>query len=90
MEDIQNPTDVIIDKNDYLYVLSPNTKGIQKFNENGTFITSWGEQIRSDNAGRDGQRGLALDNQSNVYVLDPNKTGIQKFNENGTLITSWG
>jgi plastocyanin len=62
---------------------------IQKFDNNGTFITKWG----STGAG-DGEfsfpQGIATDSNGNVYVVDSSNNRIQKFDSNGTFITKWG
>ena len=62
---------------------------IQKYDINGTFISSWGTK-----GDEDGEflhvHGIAVDSKSNVYVTDEEKSNIQKFDSYGHFITSWG
>ena len=55
---------------------------IQKFDSNGTFITSW-----DSGSGL----GVAVDGSGYVYTVTLTSGGIiQKFDSNGTFITEWG
>ena len=62
---------------------------IQKFDNNGTFITKWG----SDGTGP-GQfsypKGIVADGDDMIYVVEQNNHRIQKFDADGLYLTQWG
>ena len=55
---------------------------IQKFTDDGTFITEWQFQGIPES--------ISIDSTNNVYVTDLQNNHIQKFTGNGTFITEWG
>jgi DNA-binding beta-propeller fold protein YncE len=62
---------------------------IQKFQNNGEFIKTWGTS--GDSAGEFHEpEGIATDSKGNIYVADTNNHPIQKFDNNGNFITMWG
>jgi DNA-binding beta-propeller fold protein YncE len=65
---------------------SPNT-AVQKFTNNGTFITSWARQV-----GKFISPGwVTVDSVDKVYVGDFGENNhIQKFERDGNYITKWG
>ncbi|MDW0188613.1 MAG: hypothetical protein QOA70_03060, partial [Nitrososphaeraceae archaeon] len=73
------------DSSDNVYVID-DTGRIQKFTDNGTFITSWG----SDGT-HDGQfsksEGLDVDPEGNVYVADTANKRIQVFSPSSAAIS---
>jgi tripartite motif-containing protein 71 len=84
-----------------VYVVDGDNSRIQKFTNNGTFLTKWGELGR-ENGKFISPTGIATDNASNVYVVDigssrgvtdvreQNFTNVQMFTNNGTFLTKWG
>ena len=57
---------------------------IQKFFNNGTFVTAWG--ITGNNTGMFNRpAGVATDSKDFVYVADTYNNRIQKFFNNGNL-----
>ena len=62
---------------------------IQKFTNDGVFITSWGSAGTGD-----GQfnfpRGLSTDDKGNLYAADRNLHRMQKFTGTGVFLTKWG
>jgi tripartite motif-containing protein 71 len=82
-ENIDATTDV------FVYIADQNNNRIQKFSNNGTFITMWGEEGEGD-----GQflhtHGIDLDSEGNVYVSDRDQPSIQKFSSDGGFIKRWG
>ena len=61
-----------------VYVMDSNNARIQKFDEGGAFLTTWGSLGSGD-----GQFmnlvGVATDGSGNVYVADTGNHRIQKF-----------
>lgn len=83
------PQDVAIDNIGNVYVADTQNHRIQKFTDDGTFVTSWGVFGTSD-----GQMkyptGVCTDNLSHVYVADLLNHRIQKFTDSGVHLLSWG
>ena len=57
---------------------------MQKFQNDGTFITKWG-----GNGAFINPWGIAIDSSGNVYVADQVHQRIAKFTNNGTFIADW-
>ncbi len=58
---------------------------VQKFINDGTFITKWGGNGEFVNP-----MGIAIDSSANVYVVDQVHQRIAKFKSDGTFIKDWG
>jgi len=78
---------VAVDTQGKVYVTENNR--VQKFDNNGNFLTKWGTQGTGD-----GQftriQGIAIDRQNSVYLVDVDNNVVQKFNENGKFLIKWG
>ena len=85
--------DMDVDSSDKVYITNSNTGSgsnpVQKFTNNGTFITTWGYE-GSGNGQFISPSGIAVDSSNNVYVSDLDDNNVQKFTSNGTFITTWG
>jgi len=83
-----NPTGIAIDYNDNVYVADSQNNRIQKFTDNGTYLSELFFQGKAK-----GQNllpsFLSVDTEDNVYVADVKYDIIQKFSKNGTFITEW-
>ena len=62
---------------------------IQKFDNEGNFITKWGTEGTGDGQFYDSD-GIAVDSENNVYVTDWGNDRVQKFDNEGNFITKWG
>ena len=62
---------------------------IQKFTNNGTYITKWGTK-GAGNGQFSGVVGIAVDSAGYIYASDIINNNLQKFDSNGTYITEWG
>ena len=76
-------------KTSNVYVADFYNNRIQKFDSNGTFITSWGSSGTGNGQFND-PSDVAIDSSGNVYVTDSDNNRVQKFDSNGTFITKWG
>jgi hypothetical protein len=84
-----------------VYVVDGYNERVQKFTNNGTYVTQWG-RLGTENGDFIHPAGIATDNASNVYVIDigssrgvrdlseQNLTKVQMFANNGTYLTKWG
>lgn len=89
----EEPTGIAIDSSNKVYVSDMDFQNccnqlhhrIQKFNEDGTFITKWGGSGAFVNP-----MGIAIDSSGNVYVVDQVHQRIAKFTSDGTFIRDWG
>ncbi|WP_440951400.1 6-bladed beta-propeller [Methanosphaerula subterraneus] len=83
------PLGIAVDNAGDVYVADTNNNRVQKFDSNGTFITTWG----SEGSG-DGQfmrpTGITVDSAGNVYVVDYSTCLVQKFTSTGSFIKAWG
>ena len=85
------PADLAIDSSGNLYVtdISSVSNKIQKFDSNGTFITSWGTAGTSPSGGTfSSPTGIDVNSSDNVYVADfgrPNRA-VQVFTNNGSSL----
>src|SRR6476661_4980448 len=88
-----SPSGIAVDSSNNVYSTNSNTGSgsnpVQKFTNNGTFITTWGYE-GSGNGQFISPSGIAVDSSDNVYVSDLENNRIQKFTNNGTFITTWG
>ena len=82
------PHSIAFDSLGNMYVTDNSNDRVQKFTNNGTFITKWGSHGTAD-----GQFGLLLgidvDSSGNVYTVDQTNSRIQKFDSSGRFITGW-
>lgn len=75
------PPDVAVDSGGNIYVAEYNNKRVQKFDSNGTLITTW--EVPGN------PHGIAIDSNDNVYVADYSSQRVRKFDSNGAPITTW-
>jgi DNA-binding beta-propeller fold protein YncE len=82
------PGDVAVDSQGNIYVADSGNVRIQKFDQEGRFLTQW-----DSSSGGEGQFqfpfGLAIDGQDNVYVVD-GTPHLQKFDGEGQFLAKWG
>jgi tripartite motif-containing protein 71 len=83
------PENVAINNNGFVYVVDTENNRIQEFSSAGTFITQFGS-FGNGSGQFEYPQGVAVDSSGNVYVADTVNNRIQKFTSNGTFISSWG
>jgi tripartite motif-containing protein 71 len=80
-----NPRGIAADQNGDVYIVDSFNNRIQKFTQDGEFITKWGGEGSSEGK-FDHPNGIAIDNNNNVYVADSGNRRIQEFTSDGTFI----
>ena len=90
------PQDIAIGPDGSVYIADSGFCRIQKFTQDGQFITRWGRQGTGDgefSVARgywqelpSGPNGIAIDNNGNVYVADTYNHRIQKFTSDGVFL----
>ncbi|MEZ4869667.1 MAG: NHL repeat-containing protein [Caldilineaceae bacterium] len=83
------PVAIIADQAENLYVSDEALHRISIFNQEGEFLSCWGEQGSSDGQ-LNGPTGLAFDADENIYVADSLNHRIQKFTKDGQFLGKWG
>jgi 4-hydroxy-3-methylbut-2-enyl diphosphate reductase IspH len=82
------PQNIVLDELGNVYVTDLGNMRVQKFSNDGTFLSAWG----SSGSGQ-GQfhspAGIAVFN-STVYVVDNQLHRIQQFDLDGNFISTWG
>src|SRR5574341_1485397 len=81
---------VAVDGNDNVYILSYNTNPVQKYDKNGTPLTSWGT-IGTGEGQLGNPAGIAVDSiRDRVYVTDSGSNKVVVFTTKGEFVTEWG
>jgi len=81
------PTSIASDTDHYIYIVDTLNNQIQKFTENGEFVTKWGSE-NNEYGQLNNPIGIAVSQENLVYVTDTENGRVLKFNSNG-LIMSW-
>ena len=84
-----NPSGLTVDNENNLLVADPENNNVQKFNNSGTYLESYGSTGLSNGTFAQ-PYGNAVDSAGNVYITDAFNNRIQKFDSNGNFITKWG
>ena len=74
-----DPAGVAVDSSGNVYVADKDNHRIQKFDNNGNFITKWGSNGWTGNGQFQYPEDVAVDSSLNVYVADTYNHRIQKF-----------
>ena len=82
------PQDLALDSAGNVYVTDYGNRRIQKFDNDGNFLQTWGTK-GSGNGQFQVPAGIAIGNDF-VYVIDNDLNRVQKFDTSGKYITQWG
>lgn len=82
------PWDVAVDKDGFVYVADTWNYRIQKFTADGEFITMWKGLNGSDNLW--GPRSIVVDDNGLVYVTDTGNKRIMVYDTDGNGLTEFG
>lgn len=80
---MQEPQQVAVDRQGNVFVLTNNTKGIQKYDPSGKLITSWGSPVAQNDR-------LVVDSQGNVYRGSFYTKQVEKWDNNGNPLAPIG
>jgi len=83
-----NPQNLATDSDGNVYVTDLGNRRVQKFDNNGIFLKTWGT-AGSEPGQFNSISGIAVD-QNSVYVVDNQLNKIQKFDLDGKFVTQWG
>ena len=75
---------------EFIYVPDYYNQRIQKFTNDGQFITMWGGSYGEADGEFTNPHGVAIDSEGNVYVSERSGLRIQKFDPDGNFIAKWG
>jgi DNA-binding beta-propeller fold protein YncE len=75
---------------EFIYVPDYYNQRIQKFTNDGQFITMWGGSYGDADGEFANPHGVAMDSEGNVYVSERSGLRIQKFDPDGNFIAKWG
>ncbi|MEM6319282.1 MAG: 3-coathanger stack domain-containing protein [Bacteroidota bacterium] len=87
----RNPTGIVVDTQDNVYVSDANNNNIQKFDKEGNFLLQWGGSGTAEGQ-FDTPYYMAIDENGNIWVTDSNNNRVQQFDANGNFIKmiGWG
>jgi len=78
------PFDVAVDQDGFVYVADAGNRRIQKFDSDGKFILAFGRKLFEKPSGI----GIAPD--GSIWVTDFNLGRVFRFNSKGKLLVAWG
>jgi len=82
------PQQIAVDDEGNVYVVDTGNSRIQKFTNNGEFLSSWGTEGFEDGQFQHSTGIVVFEN--NVYVVDEKQDIVQKFDNDGNFILKWG
>ena len=85
-----NPTGIFADAANKIYVTSRGNNHVEKFNTDGTYITSWGSSGASEGKFFGGPTDVVVDSQGYVFTIEDNNARIQVFDSSGNFVRMWG
>jgi tripartite motif-containing protein 71 len=88
--EFKSPTGIALDRDGLIYVADTDTHTVQKFDQNGQFLTRIGDEPGDGEGQFYYPRGLACDSEGNLIVVDANNHRIQKFDKDSNFLTVWG
>ncbi len=85
------PWGIALDSDGNVYVTDTWNHRIQKFNNEGRFLLTWGKNGLGENPDElYGPRGIAVDAQGHVFVADTGNKRIVVYDSQGNFITEFG
>jgi len=78
------PFDVAVDADGFVYITDVRNKRVQKFTADGDFVLAFGQQLFEKPG------GIGIGSDGTVWVTDYDLDRIFHFDANGALIAEWG
>ena len=75
--------DVVVDSQDRVYVFNRSEHPMMVFQRDGSFLTSWGEDLFTR------PHGLTLGPDGALYCVDDGDHAIRKCTSDGELLSAW-
>ena len=85
-----SPVAVAVDGSGNVFVSDDVNFRVQKFDNNGTFLTTWDLMASVNPPTINRSAGVAVDGSGNVFVVDVYGERIQKFDSSGTFLLTFG
>ena len=87
-----NPRHVVLDKQlKYVYVPDSKNNRIQKFDINGTYVTSFGNGTAGSKPGEFNlPTTIDIDSKGDFFVTERGNERVQKIDSNGKSLLMWG
>jgi DNA-binding beta-propeller fold protein YncE len=84
------PAGIAVDAQGNVYVSGGSDAPLQKFDQEGRLLMSWGGPNPPQAPGElDAPEGIAVDGERNVYVADTGNNRVQRFTDRGLFRAQW-
>ena len=85
----QYPVGLSVDPSGSVYVVDQGNHRIQKFTNDGVFITQWGTR-GSDDGQFDQPQDICIGQNGSIYVVEDQNHRVQRFSSDGAFEVKWG
>lgn len=85
-----NPNGIFADAANKIYVTSRANRHVEKFDNDGTPITSWGSDGATEGQFFGGPNDVVVDSQGYVFTIEDVNARIQVFDSSGNFVRMWG
>ncbi|WP_444897552.1 peptidyl-alpha-hydroxyglycine alpha-amidating lyase family protein [Microbulbifer sp. SSSA005] len=82
------PQDVAVDRNGFIYVVDKGNSRIVKLDKNGLLVTTWGGQGEAPGE-FNFPHSIVIDSEGQLYIADRENRRVQIFDSKGKYLTQW-
>ncbi|MCO1336166.1 peptidyl-alpha-hydroxyglycine alpha-amidating lyase family protein [Microbulbifer sp. OS29] len=82
------PQDVAVDADGYIYVVDKGNSRIVKLDENGLLVKIWGSQGSAPGE-FNFPHSIVIDSEGKLYIADRENQRVQVFDSNGAYLSQW-